>query len=91
MAAGFSALGFHAPELEALRRDRLLDGLAREFMRRRLARIERSGQPPGTIFGRELAAGLVAGEGVQIVLGLRCEHEEAHGIGFPLSMVATPI
>ena len=56
--------------------------MVRRLMGRALARAERAGETPWAIFRRQLGAGLVAGEGVQIGYGAGREHEYAHGTAF---------
>src|SRR5690349_18033834 len=73
-----SALRLHPPELEALRRDGLLDRPPGELVRRGLAGTKAAGQSPGAVLRGKFAAGFISRKCVQVFLGLRGEHEKTH-------------
>jgi hypothetical protein len=69
-----------APELEALRSDRLLDRLARHLMRRRAVLADDAGRGPWPVVLRQLASAHIVGESTQFVSRLGFEDIEAHGV-----------
>src|SRR5215469_15415105 len=76
-SAGFRRL-LHAPKLEALAVDRLLDGAPRQVVGWRAVWPDHAGGLPGTVLRRQLAAGRIAREGAQLAVALGLEHENVH-------------
>src|SRR5262245_11532238 len=68
----------HTPELKTLLGDCFFDRPAGKIVRRGAVRADHARCLPGTVLGRQLAAGGVAGERAQIAAGLRLEHENVH-------------
>src|SRR5437879_250588 len=69
-----------APELEALRRNRLLDRLARHVVRRRAVLADNSGCGPGSVILRQPAPAHIVRESTQFGSGLGFEDIEAHDV-----------
>src|SRR5262245_35079526 len=76
---GLLRLRLHTPELETLLIDRLLNRGTGEIVRRSALGRDHADRVPGTEMGGQLAAGRIAGERAQFLVGVRLENVDSHG------------